>query len=191
MINFKHLSFALYSGIFLILVISFAAEAQRAPCDYIITRKGDTIKCTISKNIFSGLRYRVSSKDDYKAVDVNEINEYYTYQNNETFRAFKIPETDKVTFLELLESGKIDLYELKSRHYRSNNIFWFAAKNDNKLIEIKNTLILHPTNADKENLIKLISNNVAAVQKINGDKAYSFKNIKDAIHQYNAPTGRK
>ena len=106
----------------LIVLILFSAQNANAQfSDYVVTTKGDTIKCTVEKG---GSRYKAANMKHYKYFDFDEISAYYSTETGASYRAIVKPyENDEDTgFARVVENGKITLYKFQE-HQQSSSTF--------------------------------------------------------------------
>ena len=172
---------------FAILLLPFTlAKAQPRQGDYVVTLKGDTITCTFRENIWGHVTYKAIAAAKFTIVDTADIAAYHLQKNDITYRAFVLPYSHTLTFVKELEQGKITLYLLIHNGYRTSTFYWYAKKDDQALVEIKNTRQLFGDNSKlKLNFSSLIADDQPALQLYTQQHNYSLKTLEAVIHLYN------
>ena len=103
-------------AVFFCFIFFLAAKSAHAQNDYVVTKNRDTIRCDIKTNMVSGnIKYRQNGQDKYIIVDTANIIQYYTAADSSTYVLMKAPGNPggESCFLNWIEKGKINLYELQ------------------------------------------------------------------------------
>src|SRR3569832_857153 len=96
----------------LLSVVTFCAVfAQQPSFNYVLTTKGDTIKCDFKRPFLGKIRYIPVGSDKAIKVTTDDIKEYYTAKDSTLVIAAVLPDETSPEFLNLLERGKINMYE--------------------------------------------------------------------------------
>lgn len=175
----------------LLSVTTYTVKAQ-SKSDYIITLKGDTIKCKV-KSIFlgSGIRFKSDKMEDYKEVDATMIKQYYRSKNAYPYRAIIPFYRKKPEFMTVIEEGKINLYQHIVQSYANGhsmiNIYWYVQKGTDTVRQIKSSTIFNVKNRKerKDEFLELISDNKEVLEQYINAKSFSFDQIRASIHYYN------
>jgi hypothetical protein len=80
--------------------------------DYVVTTKGDTVKCTINK---SRSRYKAADMKRFKDITFSQISSYYSTETSSLYRAIIEPgenDEDSAVYAEVVEKGSITLYRV-------------------------------------------------------------------------------
>jgi hypothetical protein len=137
--------FTLISSLFSVLFCVLAVNAQEQ--DRVVTQTGDTLKCEIKYNLFGyPTKYKTSGSEDFTKLDVKDIRYYYSAKKNERYRAVQLPNKTKYIFLELVEEGKICLYQLVQTSYSPmggsrSTTTWYVSKGNDVLSELKTSAL--------------------------------------------------
>jgi hypothetical protein len=142
---------------FIVFLLSLpVAHAQPKQGNYVIMLTGDTIKCEFSSRFWGRIRYRLNKEDGYKKIDAVFIKEYHVKNGDETYRVLVLPNTNKLTFVRLIEPGKINLYELLVQGNKGSTKYWYACKDDMPVVEVDDTKLLHSGKRFRQNFSSLI-----------------------------------
>jgi hypothetical protein len=122
-----------------------ALYAQKPAFNYVLTTKGDTIKCNFKKPFMGKLRYVPLETDKAIKITIDDIKEYYNVKDSAMVVAAVLPGDTSPEFLNLLERGKINMYErvviTYSNHGSTTTYYWYVNKGNDPLKELKATTI--------------------------------------------------
>ncbi|HEY9001518.1 MAG TPA: hypothetical protein VIM89_09195 [Mucilaginibacter sp.] len=164
--------------------------------DYIITLKNDTIKCELhSSNNVDWFKYQIEGVKGSKKLNADSINGYYSSKDSVLFLSKHTPGPGGRTFLQLLERGQINLYELNS----GSDTYWYEEKNGDSLKLIKmyrnsvhigdNSYEANTSRKERQqNLFNALADNPELLQRFKNaikDVNYGFKLIQYYIKTYN------
>ncbi len=168
-----------------VVLSAFTAKAQQ---DYVITTNGDSIKCKINIPFIGSPKYKIEGSNESKKIKADSVNEYYTADKSTWYRrVFYDPKglwvRNKVCFMTVVESGKINLYELITDYNNVTITGWYASKGTNTVILIKETGLLG--NRKRRDFETLIADNKAVYEKYTADDKFGFDKIRNLVHLYN------
>ena len=83
----------------------------------------------------------------------------------------------------VVESGKINLYELITNYNNVTVTEWFASKGTDTGILIKDNSL--SGNRKRRDFEALIADNKAVYEKYTADDKFRFNNIRNLVHLYN------
>ncbi|MDO3626179.1 hypothetical protein [Mucilaginibacter sp. BT774] len=186
----------LLSSICLLVPIAkvFAQDADTTKKfnDYIISLKNDTIKCHLGSRFSGKLTYKVDGAHRAKPFDADSVNGFYRSEDSSFFVPRRLPGADKLTFLRLLERGKINLYEKNASNANSISFFWYVSKNNDslKFIKIGTTgIYIGSSRKSREQVfMNLIADNPALLDKYKEERKstnYNFELIEFYVKLYN------
>jgi hypothetical protein len=169
-----------------LLVAALTARAQNN--DRVITITGDTIACQINVPVFGAPKYRTSENEKAKKIKTDSVKEYYTADKSIWLkRVFYNPKVlrsrNKVCFMTVVESGKINLYELITDYNNVTITGWYASKGTDTAILIKETGLTG--NRKRRDFEALIADNKAVYEKYTTDDKFGFDKIRKLVHLYN------
>lgn len=182
------------------LSLSYYSAAQ-SPNEYVITNLGDTIPCKIT-NQFMGAAVYVSTDGKKRGkVKVKMVKEYYDVKRKHVFKAMKLPDFSRPMFVERLETGTINLYELyittstggggafgAPTGSRVTQQWYVTKKGSDSLYLIKiNTLFNGKTNRGerKASLYLAIGDDPELLQQFKDKDKYGYDEIRAVIKRYN------
>jgi hypothetical protein len=122
-----------------ILLFTLNANAQTE--DYVITTKGDTLKCSISFPLIGASKYTLAG-GGAKKFDRDEIKEYYITRKDLRKRAVFKEDKTKAEYMTVIENGPISLYEVIYTHYNQfggsySTTDWYVSKNSERVTGLK------------------------------------------------------
>ncbi|MCZ4243773.1 hypothetical protein [Pedobacter punctiformis] len=180
-----------------VLVCSAKFSFSQIKNDYVITSKGDTIRCEIKEEIFGAIKYKAEGSDRYIKVKPKEIKEYFYSKYEHPYVSIIFP-NGYSTFLERLETGKINLYQqLRTSTMMSGktamvssttDIQWYAEKGESGFKLIKTNHIINISNSKKDRkatLNEFIADNTALSAQFKDADTYAFNEIRKIIKTYN------
>jgi hypothetical protein len=185
--------------LFLLTFLTVNVIAQKKS-DYVITASGDSLSCTISESFFSSVLPKYKTADMSKAVRVDPllIKEYSTNNGKHIYASAYMPNAKEPRFSEVLEKGKIYLYEIINEYqsggfgtaptYNSTKN-WFVSKGSDKMQSLKTSSFFFldkSRNDRKDDFGEMLKDNRTVYDKYQTDKKFSFKELRKLIHLYNS-----
>jgi hypothetical protein len=155
--------------------------------DYVIMMNGDSIPCNVNISIFKGFRYSTTDSTKLTKIKPDKIKEYYVARRHILWGS-AVKEDSSRVFLELLEKGKINLYEdYYPTTYGSNKIQWFVSKGSDTLQKLKSSgmLFSSPRKERKDNFSEMIKDNEAVYNKYTTENKFTYDQLRNLIHWYN------
>jgi len=181
--------------LFTTLFITCTAVAFAQKKDYVITLKGDTIQCSISKPLIGAPRYKVNGGENI-AIHPDSISEYYRANKKLRCRAVYNGDTTKPEFMTVVENGTVSLYEVVNTYYNgtvtTSTKNWYVGKGSNRVSELKTSalLFLDKSRKDrKDEFANMLQDKHEIYDTYIKQKKFSFKQIQKLVHWYN--TGEK
>lgn len=167
------------------IAVLFTFKAQAQMEDYVITTKGDTLKCNISSSLFGAAKYQLSGQFEKKMGA--DIKEYYVRRNNFRNRAVFIGDDKRASFLEVVENGNISLYRIVYRHNYSTTTQWYVGKGSDHVSILKSSsLLLGKSRKDrKDDFADMLKDKPEVYDKYMAEKKFSFNAIQNLVHLYN------
>ena len=174
-------------------LILFCSEllAQKPTFNYVINKKGDTIKCDFKKPLLGRLRYQPIGANSFIKVTTDEIIEYYTVKDSTLSVAAVLPNNTEPEFLTLLERGKINMYEKivtsYSQYGSTTTFYWYINKDGDLLKQLKATTIFTDgSRKDRKNMFAdMIADDPTLMEQFKADNDFSIKRLQYYVHQYN------
>lgn len=189
-------------------VFSQDSDASKPFNDYIVTAKGDTIRCHISKKFLSRkMKYTSQGSQDSQNISPDSIKAYYRSEDTTFFASKHLPASHDAEFVQILEHGKIDLCEfivhqtsytgfgqMSSQTYT----FWYVGKSDNDSVKLVKTDAIIAFNSKyvgsvsrkqrESNLMDIISDNadlLARYKDVRKSTGYDWDLIRAYVKIYN------
>ena len=166
-----------------------------AQAGYIITQKNDTIKGEVKMRAFGRPQFKPSNKADFKPIVLDTLKEYQL-KDSSIWVTKRLPTTSmnfisKPQFVQLLETGKINLYQQTGTdRYRLRT--WYVAQTPDSLIAIKTDDIFLAGGGGKKGRQEILSNMFADQPDVqaafNATGKFDFDTIRLYIHKYNQGT---
>lgn len=160
--------------------------------DYVITAKGDSIFCDVSKPFIGKYSYRQFDDRKSKKILPAEIKEFYLGEKNETYRPVYTPGSNRPEFLEVLEKGAIKLYVKEVITYSyggasSSTTVWYVSKGSDTVNELKTSSLFLPKSRKerKNELAEMLIDKKDVYNKYISDDKFNFDQIRSIIHFYN------
>jgi hypothetical protein len=166
---------------------------SKAQNEYVITSNGDTLKCEIKSGTLFNLtpRYKTATMTDFARLDPAVVKQYQRKKEKHPFRAVVPPNKKHPTYLEVLEEGKINLYEqvITSGAFPHSytNTYWYASKGTDSLTQVKTSALLSSNSRKdrKQAMLNLISDNKMVLDQYVAADDFGFDQIRATIHYYN------
>ena len=179
--------------------ISYFASAQN---DFVVTMENDTIRGQAITGLFGGAVKKFIPVSGGKIkVKPDKIKEYYISSSQKNMVAKITPGTTREIFLERLEKGSIELYELNRTHYHysaygggttSRQVNWYVSKAGAPIVLLKhNSWLTFSKDRRKNEFFDLIKDNQELADRFTTSDKFSFKEIKSLISLYNEDARRK
>lgn len=176
------------------ILVLFSTDLKAQTDDYVITTKGDTIKCRILTPFFvyngSTKKYKIDGKS--KKIKTDEIQEYYIARTDYRERAVIVNGKNKLEFLKVVENGIISLYEVVYNNtspngFSTSSVQWFIGKGSNKVTDFKSsTIYLGKSRKDRKSYFaELLKDKPQVYDKCMTDDKFSFDEIRNLVHLYN------
>lgn len=184
------------SATLLFTCTGFCVSAQKK-AEYVITKKGDTIMCTIKDAFLSSLKYTPVNSTQTEKISTATIKEYYAQTDQNPYVMKKLPDRSKLKFVERLEFGRITLYQLFEQGYTGgmygghsvSKVVLYAEKQGNdSLFLIKTSDMFNFVNnrkQRKESFNNMIADDDELVQQFTSSSSYGFDKIRAAVKAYN------
>ena len=191
----------------LCLLMAFLTRPLKAQDqDYVITIKGDTVKCKIKKQFLGGLRYKNGKMMGAVDISSENIRGYFLHKDNTSWQSVineedkhEVADSTKHEFMEVLEKGKICLFqEIWSETYgnigynyqrnlSSSGTNWYVSTGSDTVTQIKtNAGWLAKSRKDRKKYVAaLFSDNQAVYNKFIAGDDFSFDQLRNLIHLYN------
>lgn len=183
----------------LLLTLSFSVFFANAQHDYVITLNNDTIKGSFKYNIMGDIKFQADKQKKSVLITPNKFREYYIFSQKRELVAKKIPGLIDELFVERLEKGEIELYELKTTMSGSGmvggntvgpntytNVRWYVSKNGSAPIALKhNSWATFSKERRKNAFYEMLSDNEEIAGKFINDDKFTFDKIRELIILYN------
>ena len=180
----------IFNALILLSIPFCGVFAQKPTFNYVLTVKGDTIKCDFKKPFMGKLRYVPLGSDKAIKITTDFIKEYYNAKDTVMVAAAILPNRTTPEFLNLLEWGKINMYQrvvITSGYVNSITYYWYVNKGSGLLKELKTTTIF--TDGSRKERKKMFSEMIADDEPLKGqfeaDNDFSLKRLQYYIHTYN------
>ncbi|HEX3384475.1 MAG TPA: hypothetical protein VHS53_04775 [Mucilaginibacter sp.] len=175
-----------------LLIIPFCRTfAQKPAFNYVLTVKGDTIKCEFKRPLLGKIRYVPVGSDKAVKITTEGIKEYYTAKDTTLVVAAVLPGDTDPEFINLLERGRINMYEkvviTYSRYGSNTSYYWYVNKDNDPLKELKATTIFTDGSRKerKKMFSEILADNIPLQGQFEADNDFSLKRLQYYIHEYN------
>ncbi|WP_295795007.1 hypothetical protein [Mucilaginibacter sp.] len=183
----------LFIGLFISVT---AAKAQPRYWDYVITIKGDSIRCNVEKPFIGRTKYKSATMGKPEKITIENIKEYSLITEQKTYRAVNKDSSATPMFMTVIEKGKIGLYELinTSTSMGFGNTMtttstrdWYIGKNSDYVTGFKSSgIFLGKSRKSRKDLLgEMFKDKPEIYNKYMADDKFSFKQIQRLIHLYN------
>jgi hypothetical protein len=165
--------------------------AQYPSFNYVINTKGDTIKCDFKKPFMGKLRYMPLGSDKAIKITIDDIKEYYNAKDSAMVVAAVLPNETSPKFLNLLEKGKINMYEkiviTSSQYGSTTTYYWYVNKGNDLLKELKaTTLFTDGSRKERKKMFsEMITDDEPLKAQFEADSDFSLERLRYYILQYN------
>ncbi len=182
------------SIILLLVLFGFTARAQD---DYVITAAGDSIPCKIKIPFGGGTAtYFKKGMFEPKSMAYWQVKRYYIADKKQLFESVVLKGTKDHYYMNLIENGKIKLYEVKDVNYawgrnvtyKMTDLAWFINAGADTVQAIKTTQRGLAAFAGREKrrdeLSERLKDNQPLYDLYVGNEV-NFKDLRKIIHSYN------
>jgi hypothetical protein len=159
--------------------------------DYVITTKGDTLKCGISLPLMGASKYTVPGSDAQK-LERDEIKEYYIKRKDLRKRVVFMGDAKKADYMTVVENGAISLYEIVYTSYgqygaTSSTTDWYVGKGTDRVSALKTSgFLLGKDRKDrKDDFAIMLKDKPAVYKKYMAEDKFSFNAIRNMVRLYN------
>ncbi|WP_183562696.1 hypothetical protein [Mucilaginibacter sp. SP1R1] len=172
-----------------ILLITFNARAQDQ--DYVITLKGDTIHCKVSKSIFGAFSYKAPGMDDSKRIKIDDIKEFDIAKKKTLYTLVHRDDKNKPEFMEVVEKGNISLYQVTyysySQYGSTTTTNWFVGKRSDtvSLLKTNGLFATRSRQQRKDSFSEMLKDKKEIYDKYVAEDKFSFEQIANLVHLYN------
>ena len=178
------------------LIFSSKVKAQS---DYIITQKGDSVPCFISRPFLSKIdRYKTDNNGKSIKITPLEIKKYYRADHDALYYSVYKTGKDEPEFMPVIEHGKINLFEVIIVSHSGGGMmtsantysttYWYISKGTDTVKELKTSgfIWLGKSKKDRKDIFgDLIKDNKAVYDQYVADDKFSFKQLRKLVHLYN------
>ena len=182
-------------SLLLITALIFTQKVKAQYWDYVVTTKGDTIKCNINKYC---TKYKSADSKHFKDIDFDHISAYYSTEASALYRAIVKPyENDEDTvYAKVVEKGKINLYQVQEQQsdfspfntvpqYKTVDI-WYISKVLGHIESIKFDVWGNvPVNKRNSAFAEMIKDNKVIYNRYISSEKLSIDVIQELIYEYN------
>lgn len=154
---------------------------------FVVTVAGDTLKCKFDfsmgrRNYFV---YGMPKPEEMKGKAIRQ----YNVDGENSFRYVDIDGIFTMSqYLKIIADGKINIYEYGGGGNCSNCIYWYAAKGDGPLKEVKNNVFaiqLKSRGARIKDLLAMIEDQPDVVNYFGDYEEYSYELIYKTVYYHN------
>lgn len=166
--------------------VLFIFKAKAQTDDYVITVKGDTLKCSISFPLIGPSKYKVPGGESEK-LDHAKIKEYYITRKDLLKRVVFMGDKTKSDFLEVVENGSISLYKIVYNNGKTSTVEWYVGKASDRVSALKTSgLFLGKSRKDrKDDFAEMLQDKPEVYNKYMAENKFSFNAIQNLVHLYN------
>lgn len=194
-----------FLSIFIFLFSLTSSITLYAQTDYVITNDGVKVMGEVKSHNVDKVKFIPDGEKKTKKYKPEDIKEAYKAGHG-IFCSLILPGDKKASFLQLLDKGKIELYEFFKNGYttmygtpmsngpspgpfvgvRSNPVrYWYARKEGGDLVEIKTNMIWGSRKDRKDNFSALIKDNDHVLNRYQTKDKFTFDFIQSLIVEYN------
>lgn len=197
----KRLLIALFFAFFTLSTANIFAQT-----DYVITNDGTKIMGEVKNHGVDKVKFKAAGQEKNKKYKPADIKETYKAGHG-VFRSLLTPKSKKKVFLQVLEDGKIKLYEYFKTStiygssmgtpgagfggvgygstYNMSNKSWYAQKDNGELIDIKTTEIWGSRKERKAKFLNLVQDNAHVADRYKAEDKFNFDFVRSLIVEYN------
>lgn len=182
-----------------ILLVLFSATHLFAQ-DYMITKNGDTIKCSITgPSTWGFYKYKTAENAEAAKIRTSEVKEFYMAEKKTLTHVVFIKKKKYVMslFMPVVEKGKINLYEVTTGAYMyygatgtssyNTTKVCYISKGTDTVSELKTNVIFNSEfrQSSEDKFAEMIKDNAAVYNTYITNNEFSFKELRNLIHMYN------
>jgi hypothetical protein len=201
---YKHTLVFLFS---LLLFLMFKLDVQ-AQSDYIINNDGNKVMGEVKNHNVDKVKFLPAGEKKAQKFKPEDIKEAFKAGHG-IFQSQNLPNGKGRFFVQLLEDGKIKLYEFFKNGYTTtygapvayggtgtfsygNNPtrYWYANKEGGDLVEVKSNQIWGSRKNRKDNFSALINDNQHVADRYQTEDKFTFDFIRSLIVEYNGTPAR-
>ena len=186
----------------LMLFVTVFASRTYGQTDYIINNDNTKILGEVKSHNVDKVKFIPANEKKVQKFNAQQIKEAYKAGHG-VFRSVAVDEGKKPSFLQVLEDGKIKLYEyFKSStmygapaggfgsgafgtSYSSPKKRWYAQKDEGEVVEVKSNGIWGSRKDRKDNFLNMIKDNVHVADRYEKADKFSFDFVQSLIEEYN------
>lgn len=173
---------------FLTIALLVAVLVSKAQSDYYITAKNDTVFGELKTTSDDWIKFKEKDQSKFAKIPSTDLSRVYDSPNN---KIYVYKDVDgKLMLLQLVEEGKINLYERRTYHYSqygsTTNVNWFAEKNGSPIVEIKTNSFWGSKEKRKNAFTNLIADKPEIMDEFTNEEKFSFKFLQNLIKKYNS-----
>ncbi|RCH56408.1 hypothetical protein DJ568_00680 [Mucilaginibacter hurinus] len=172
----------------LIFFSVLSASAQKR--GFVVTTQVDTIACKIKVSIFGQASYQPENKEKYIPITAKTISYYCRIKDStkrQAARAVFMPKGKKRVFVDLVQEGDINIYEINRGGYNTpNTSMWYVDKGTDTLKELKTNAVMGKRKQRKEMFAAMLKDKPAIYEKFMADDSFGFEAISDIVYLYNS-----
>lgn len=183
----------------LMLFVNCFAYQLYAQTDYIINNDNAKIMGEVKSHNVSKVKFIPAGEKKVQKFNASQIKEAYQAGHG-VFRSIVTAEGKKPAFLQVLEDGKIKLYEYyegtmmysapmsgAAGGFAYNNIKkrWYAQKDAEEIVEVKSNGIWGSRKDRKDNFLNMVKDNTHVATRYEKADKFSFDFVRSLISEYN------
>jgi hypothetical protein len=172
----------------LVLLLALSTTSAYAQNDYVVINKNDTIRGSLEPIYKAYPKLISGSKTIWCHPSI--VKSYFNSKKGSLYRSVMMTGAEEPIFLQILETGKINLYEWEYSYDNTGttttSITWYADKAGYPLKEVKRTGVGGNASARKVAMEFLLSDNGPIAQEFINKETYSFDYLRATIRKYNA-----
>lgn len=189
-------------GILTGFVMTFSSDVN-AQTDYVINNDGAKIMGEVKSHNVDKVKFIPANEKKAQKFNAEQLKEAYKAGHG-VFRSVAAAEGKKPSFMQVLEDGKIKLYEYFKTStmygapaggfgngaigstYNSTKKRWYAQKDGGEVVEVKSNGIWGSRKNRKDNFFNMIKDNVHVAERYENADKFSFDFVQSLIEEYNA-----
>lgn len=164
----------------------------RTPIDWLVTSKGDTINCIIdepSSDLIGGSKYgkyKLNNGGKWIKITPESVKSYYLNESKELWKPMYVAEDSTITFMPLLEAGKINLFVRVYNNGRFTGVTMFINKSKSDTVYRLKTNGYSFNRKERKNMLAtMLMDNKQAYDQFIADDKFTFKQMRNIVHLYN------
>ncbi|NQX52088.1 hypothetical protein HQN86_00530 [Pedobacter panaciterrae] len=195
--------------LFFCFLFSFATSKVQAQTDFVIMNDGTKLMGEIKNQNLKKVKFIGSGEKKVRKFGPTDITEVYK-TGRETFRSVGLPGNKGRFFLQVLENGRIKLYEYFKggmgrtpavpNSYGGSGLgfggngplqYWYAQKDNGELVEVKSNQMWGSRKTRKDNFSTLIADNPRILDRYIKEDKFTFDFVRSLIEEYNNTQEKK